>query len=30
MILPISNMENNNYQESWEEIIGVSWLISEE
>jgi len=23
-------MKNNNYQESWEEVIGVSWLISDE
>jgi len=23
-------MKNNNNQESWEEVIGVSWLISEE
>jgi len=23
-------MKNNNYQSTWEEAIGVSWLISEE
>jgi len=23
-------MQDNNYQSSWEEAIGVSWLISEE